>query len=402
MTKRYNPTGTRRKICVVTGTRAEYGLLYWLIKEIEANKDLELQIIVTGMHLSGEFGLTYKEIEKEFKIDKKIEMLLSSDTAVGISKSMGLAQISFAESYEELQPDILVVLGDRYEIFSAVSAAMIARIPIAHLHGGETTEGAFDEAIRHSITKMSHLHFTATEEYKNRVIQLGENPSRVFNVGGMGIENIKRLNLLAKEEFEESIDFKLNKKNILVTFHPVTLESSTAKEQFQNLLDAIDELQDTNIIFTKANSDTDGKIINKMIDTYVGKNIHKSVFFTSLGQLRYLSALQYVDAVVGNSSSGLLEAPSFKIGTINIGDRQKGRIKASSVIDCKPNKTSILEAFTKVYSREFQEILKTTTNPYGQGCASTKVVEELKKVNLNTILKKVFYDFDMKVKKWQI
>ena len=381
-----------KKICVVTGTRAEYGLLYWLLKEIEADKELQLQVIVTGMHLSPEFGLTYKEIEKEFKINKKIEMLLSSDTSVGISKSMGLAQISFAESYDELKPDIVIVLGDRYEIFSATSAAMIARIPIAHIHGGEKTEGAFDESIRHSITKMSHLHFTATEDYKNRVIQLGEDPSRVFNVGGMGIENIKRLELLNKKEFEKSIEFKLNIKNILVTFHPVTLENSTAKEQFQQLLDAIDELEDTNIIFTKANSDTDGRVINQMIDEYVTKNSHKSIVFTSLGQLRYLSALQYVDAVVGNSSSGLAEAPSFKIGTINIGDRQKGRIKASSVIDCEPNKDSILKSFEKLYSKEFQETLKTTINPYGDGCASKKIVEILKSVDLKNILKKSFYD----------
>jgi len=381
-----------RKICVVTGTRAEYGLLFWLMKEIENDTDLELQIIVTGMHLSPEFGLTYKEIEKDFSVNKKIEMLLSSDTSIGISKSMGLAQISFAETYEELDPDILVVLGDRYEIFSAVSAAMIARIPIVHLHGGEITEGAFDESIRHSITKMSHLHFTATEEYKNRVIQLGEQPSRVFNVGGMGIENIKRLKLLSKEEFEESIDFKLNRKNILVTFHPVTLENSTAKDQFQELLDAIDELQDTNIIFTKANSDTDGRVINHMIDEYVSKNSSKSVAFTSLGQLRYLSALQYVVCVVGNSSSGLLEASSFKIGTINIGDRQKGRIKADSVIDCTPDKPDITKAFEKLYSHEFKEILKTVKNPYGDGCASEKIIREIKKVDLNTILKKSFYD----------
>lgn len=381
-----------KKICIVTGTRAEYGLLYWLMKEIESDKDLELQLIVTGMHLSSEFGLTYKEIEKEFKIDKKIEMLLSSDTSIGISKSMGLAQISFAEAYEELKPDIVIVLGDRYEIFSATSAAMIAKIPIAHLHGGETTEGAFDESIRHSITKMSHLHFTATEEYKNRVIQLGEHPSRVFNVGGMGIENIKRLKFLSKEEFEKSIDFKLNKKNILVTFHPVTLENSTAKEQFQELLDAIDELEDTNIIFTKANSDTDGRVINQMIDEYVSKNFHKSIGFASLGQLRYLSALQYVDVVVGNSSSGLLEAPSFKIGTINIGDRQKGRIKAESVIDCLPNKKSIEEAFDKLYSIEFQSILLNIQNPYGDGCASQKIIKNIKKVNLQNILKKSFYE----------
>ncbi|QNM89146.1 UDP-N-acetylglucosamine 2-epimerase (hydrolyzing) [Aliarcobacter cryaerophilus] len=381
-----------KKICVVTGTRAEYGLLYWLLKEIEADKELQLQVIVTGMHLSSEFGLTYKEIEKEFKINKKIEMLLSSDTSIGISKSMGLAQISFSEAYEELKPNIVVVLGDRYEIFSATSAAMIARIPIAHIHGGEITEGAFDESIRHSITKMSHLHFTATNEYKNRVIQLGENPSRVFNVGGMGIENIKRLKLLSKDEFEKSIEFKLNIKNILVTFHPVTLENSTAKEQFQQLLDTIDELEDTNIIFTKANSDTDGRVINKMIDEYVTKNSHKSIVFTSLGQLRYLSALQYVDAVVGNSSSGLAEAPSFKIGTINIGDRQKGRIKASSVIDCEPNKDSILKSFEKLYSKEFQNSLINVKNPYGDGCASKKIVEILKNVDLKNILKKSFYD----------
>jgi GDP/UDP-N,N'-diacetylbacillosamine 2-epimerase (hydrolysing) len=382
----------KRKICIVTGTRAEYGLLYWLMKEIEKDKSLELQLIVTGMHLSPEFGLTYKEIEKDFKIDKKIEMLLSSDTAIGISKSMGLAQISFAEAYDELKPDILVVLGDRYEIFSAVSSAMIFNIPIAHLHGGEITEGAFDESIRHSITKMSHLHFTAATEYKNRVIQLGEQPNKVFNVGGLGIDNIKKLELLSKKEFEKSIDFKLNKKNIIVTFHPVTLEHSTAQEQFQNLLDAIDILKNTNIIFTKANSDTDGRIINSMIDRYVSANSDKSVGFTSLGQLRYLSALQYVDAMVGNSSSGLLEAPSFKIGTINIGDRQKGRIKADSIIDSNPDTLSISKAFDKLYSKKFQATLKKVENPYGNGGSSEKIIEIIKKTNISNIIIKSFYN----------
>ena len=382
----------RRKICVVTGTRAEYGLLYWLMKEIEADSNLELQLIVTGMHLSPEFGLTYKEIEKDFKIDKKIEMLLSSDSAIGISKSMGLVQISFAEAYEELRPDILVVLGDRYEIFSAVASAMIANIPIAHLHGGETTEGAFDESIRHSITKMSHLHFTATDEYRNRVIQLGEHPSRVFNVGGLGIDNIKKLKLLSKEEFEASIDFKLGLKNILITFHPVTLENSTAKEQFQILLDVVDELEDTHIIFTKANSDTDGRIINSMIDEYVKNHNNKSVCFTSLGQLRYLSALQYVDAMVGNSSSGLAESPSFKIGTINIGDRQKGRIMADSVIDCNSDFISIRSGFEKLYSKEFQNNLQKVENPYGKGGASLEIKNILKTIDLKNILKKSFYD----------
>jgi len=390
---------SRRKICVVTGTRAEYGLLYWLMKEIEEDNDLELQLIVTGMHLSPEFGLTYKEIEKEFKIDKKIEILLSSDTSIGISKSMGLAQISFAEAYDELKPDILVVLGDRYEIFSAVSSAMIANIPIAHLHGGETTEGAFDESIRHSISKMSHLHFTATDEYKNRVIQLGEHPSRVFNVGGLGIDNIKKLKLLSKDEFEKSIDFKLNKKNILITFHPVTLENSTAKEQFQVLLDVVDELEDTNIIFTKANSDTDGRIINSMIDEYVVQNSHKSVGFTSLGQLRYLSALQYVDAMIGNSSSGLAEAPSFKIGTINIGDRQKGRIMADSVIDCDSDFNAIKNSFTRLYSEEFRKELIDSENPYGMGGASLEIKNILKNVDLENILKKQFYDLKVEYDK---
>jgi len=381
-----------KKICVVTGTRAEYGLLYWLMKKIQADVELELQLIVTGMHLSPEFGLTYLEIEKEFKISKKVEMLLSSDTAVGISKSVGLAQIGFADAYNELKPDLLVVLGDRYEIFSAVSTAMIARIPIAHLHGGETTEGAFDEAIRHSITKMSHIHFTAADEYKNRVIQLGEQPNRVFNVGGLGIENIVKLKLLSKTDFEKSINFKLATKNILVTFHPVTLEGSTSKNQFQELLDALDTLENTHIIFTKANSDTGGRIVNNMIDEYVAKNKFKAVCFTSLGQLRYLSALQYVDAMVGNSSSGLAEAPSFKIGTINIGDRQKGRIKADSIIDSLPNKESILQAFDYLYSDNFKKKLTEVKNPYGDGCASKKIIEEIKVNKLKGLLKKSFYD----------
>lgn len=381
-----------KKVCVVTGTRAEYGLLYWLIKELNEDKDIDLQLVATGMHLSPDFGLTYKEIEKDFKIDRKVEILSKNDSPSGICNSIGLGVIGFGTAFTELQPDIIVVLGDRYEILAVSTAAMINRIPIAHLHGGEATEGLIDEAIRHSITKMSHLHFTATNEYKNRVIQLGENPSRVFNVGGMGIENIKRLKLLSKDEFEKSIDFKLNKKNILVTFHPVTLENSTAKQQFQELLNAIDKLENTNIIFTKANSDTDGRVINYMIDEYVGKNSLKSVCFTSLGQLRYLSALQFVDAMVGNSSSGLAEAPSFKIGTINIGDRQKGRIKASSIIDCEANETSIKEAFYKLYSKEFQETLKTTINPYGDGCASKKIIEVIKSTNLDDILKKSFYD----------
>ena len=385
----------KRKICVVTGSRAEYGLLYWLLKEIENDKKLDLQLIVTGMHLSPEFGLTYKEIEKDFKIKKKININLSLDTTKGISRSMSVAQSSFSIAYNQLKPDILVVLGDRYEIFSAAISAMIARIPIAHIHGGEATEGLIDEAIRHCITKMSHIHFTATKEYSRRIIQLGEHPKRVFNVGGMGIENIKRLKLLNKKKFEKLINFKLGKKNILVTFHPVTLDKNTSKIHFQELLSAIDKLKDTNIIFTKANSDTDGKIINKMIDNYTKKNSKKSFAIPSLGQLKYLSALQYMDFIIGNSSSGLLEAPSFKLGTINIGDRQDGRIKAKSVIDCLPNQKSISRAIKIVYSKKFKNSLKKIQNPYSNNNSvypSKKIVKVLKSIQLHNILKKKFFD----------
>ena len=385
-----------RKICVVTSTRAEYGLLYWLLKEIEADSELKLQLIVTGMHLSPEFGLTYKEIEKEFKIDKKIEILSSSHTSLDICAEMARVYEKFAPALAELKPDILVLLGDRYEIFGVAGVASIMQIPIAHIHGGETTQGAFDEAFRHSITKMSHIHFAATNEYANRIIQLGEDPSRVFNVGGPGIENIKKLNLLNKDEFEKSIKFKLAKKNILITFHPVTLENSSAREQFNELLNALDELEETNFIFTKANSDTDGDVINKMIDEYVSENPQKAVAFASLGQLRYLSAIKFVDIVLGNSSSGLLEVPSFKKATINIGDRQKGRARASSVIDVRPVKEEILAAIKRAYSKEFEQTLKDTINPYDGGNPSKKMVKILKEIKLDGILKKKFYDIGIK------
>jgi len=383
---------SKRKICIVTGSRADYGLLYWLIKEVEKDKNLKLQLIATGMHLSSKYGSTYKEIEKDFKIDKKINISLSSDTSEGISRSMGIAQIAFSKAYNKLKPDIVVVLGDRFEIFSAVSSAMISRIPIAHIHGGEATEGLMDEAIRHCITKMSHIHFTATDEYSKRVIQLGEAPNKVFNVGGTGIENIKRLKFLTKEEFEKSIKFKLNIKNILVTFHPVTLENKTSKKHFQEILNSLDELKDTNIIFTKANSDVDGKIINQMIDQYTKKNLDKSISVASLGQLNYLSALQHIDVIIGNSSSGISEAPSFKIGTINIGDRQNGRIKAKSVVDCLSNKKDINRAIKKVYSDEFKNLLKNVKNPYGNGRSSKKIIKVLKTVKLDNILKKNFFN----------
>jgi len=383
---------TRRKICVVTGSRAEYGLLYWLMKEIDADSELELQIIATGMHLSSEFGNTYQQIESDgFVIDKKVDIDLSDDSETGISRSMGLGIIGFASAFNDLKPNLCIVLGDRFEIFSAVSAAMIAKIPIAHLHGGEVTEGMIDEAIRHSITKMSHFHFVATQIYENRVIQLGENPNRVFNFGGLGVDNIKQLKLLSRKSLEKVINFNFAEKNLMVTFHPVTLERSSAEIQFKELLLALDDLQDTKIIFTKANCDADGSIINSMIDNYVTEH-DNTTSFTTMGQLNYLSALQFVDAIVGNSSSGLLEAPSFKIGTINIGDRQKGRVMADSVINCLPKKENIIKSIERMYSKDFQNIIKNTKNPYDSGGASKKIFRVIKDINLEGVLKKPFYE----------
>jgi GDP/UDP-N,N'-diacetylbacillosamine 2-epimerase (hydrolysing) len=385
-------SGMRRKICVVTGTRADYGCLRWVMEGIKRADGLELQVIATGMHLSPEFGLTYREIEKDgFVIDRKVEMLLSSDTPTGISKSMGLGMMGFGEALEQLKPDLVLVLGDRFEIFAAASAAMVARIPLAHLHGGETTEGAIDEAIRHAITKMSHLHFVAAEDYRRRVIQLGESPERVFLVGGLGIDNILRLELLDRAALEASLDFKLGAKNLLVTFHPVTLEKSTAGTQMAELLAALDELQDTHLIFTMPNADTDGRVLIHMIEQFVATRPHTRAY-TSLGQLRYLSCIRQVDGVVGNSSSGLSEVPSFRKGTVNIGDRQRGRLKAGSVIDCAPDRQSISKALHTLYSPEFQARLPEVRNPYGEGGASERVVRVLQEYPLEQLLKKTFND----------
>ena len=384
----------KNKICVITGTRAEYGLLYWVLKELEKNQFLDLQLITTCMHHSPEFGLTYKEIEKDgFFINKKLEMLLSSDTPVGVTMSIGLGMIGFADAYDELKPDIVIILGDRFELLAAASAALVARIPIAHIHGGETTEGAIDESIRHSITKMSHIHFTTTETHKNRVLQLGENPENVYNFGAPGIDNIFNLKLLTKKQLEKKINFSLGSQSILVTFHPVTLEKSTAENQFQNLLDVLGKLSKISIIFTKSNADTDGRIINKMIDQFVAMNSSRSAAFTSLGQLLYLSSLKNVDGVVGNSSSGLIEAPSLKIGTINIGDRQLGRERASSIIDCKPDSKSIEAAIEKLFSFKFKKLLKNVYNPYGNGDVSKKIVEVLERKSTFKNTKKHFFDF---------
>lgn len=383
-----------RKICVVTGTRADYGLLRWVIQGIDDAPDLDLQIIATGMHLSPRFGLTYREIEKDgFHIDKKVEMQLNSNTPDGITKSMGLGMIGFADALNELQPDILAVLGDRFEILTAVSAALVARIPVAHLHGGETTEGVIDEAIRHSITKMSHLHFVAAQKYRHRVIQLGEHPDSVFLVGGLGIDNIKRLKLLDREQLEDSLGYELDSRNLLITFHPVTLEKASAGAQMAELLGALEDEKDTRLIFTMPNADTESSEIVKLIEAFVEEHQNARAYI-SLGQLCYLSCIKHVDAVVGNSSSGLAEVPTFHKGTINIGDRQRGRLKADSVIDCAPEREAIREALRRLYSPEFQALLPEVKNPYGEGGASEKVVAVLRDYPLEGILRKSFYDLD--------
>jgi GDP/UDP-N,N'-diacetylbacillosamine 2-epimerase (hydrolysing) len=383
-----------KKICVVTGSRAEYGLLGWVMEGIRNSPKLQLQIIVTGMHLSSKFGQTEDVIDLEnFKIDYKVYMDLNSDTSEGITKSMGTAMIGFADALTQLKPDMLLILGDRYEIFVAAIAATMAKIPIVHLHGGELTEGAFDDSIRHSITKMSHLHFVATNEYRNRVIQLGEQPDRVFNVGGLGIDNIYKLKLLSKKKLEDILDFEFLKKNLLITFHPVTLEHNTSDKYMDELLQALSKLKETGLIFTMPNSDIDNKIIFKKINNFCANNEHAK-FYTSLGQLLYLSCVKYVDAVVGNSSSGLLEAPSFKKGTINIGDRQRGRLRSQSVINCEPECFSILAALNHLYSEEFQSLLPGVINPYENRKVNVseeivKIIETKSQINL---LKKNFYN----------
>lgn len=381
-----------KKICVVTGTRAEYGLLRWVMEGIRKSTTLDLQLIVTGAHLSPEFGLTVNAIEEDgLHADRKVEILLSSDTGVGISKTMGLGIIGFADALDQLRPDLLLVLGDRYEIFSAVTVAMLNRIPIAHLHGGETTEGVIDEAIRHSITKMSHLHFVATEDYRQRVVQLGEEPERVFNVGGLGVDSILRLKLLSREELEGALDFKFQTRNLLITFHPVTLEENTSAKQMDELLSALSTCQETGLIFTMPNADLEGRILFQKIKDFCSLHSHAKAY-TSLGQLRYFSCIQHVDGVVGNSSSGITEVPSFKKGTINIGERQLGRLRSTSVIDCRPDRMAISAALSHLESVEFQGQLATSKNPYGSGGASDAIVKSLETTQLESILKKKFYN----------
>ena len=382
-----------RKICVFTGTRAEYGLLKCLMERLKRTAGVTLQILASAMHLSPEFGLTYREIESDgFLIDEKIEMLLSSDTPIGTTKSMGIGLIGFGEALARLQPDIMVILGDRFEAFTCAAAATVMRIPIAHIHGGEITQGCIDEALRHSITKMSHLHFTSTETYRQRVVQMGENPGRVFNVGAPGIDGIKSLKLMGKDELEGILNYSFGLYNLLVTFHPTTLEGHSSRNHFNNLLSALDMQKDAHILFTKANADPEGREINAMVDEYVSKNPGRARVFTSMGQRVYFSAIQFVDAVVGNSSSGIIEAPSFKIATVNIGNRQKGRIRAESVIDCEPTEDAISRALEKAVSRKFKERLSLVENPYGNGGSSERIAEILVNYELGGLLDKEFFD----------
>jgi GDP/UDP-N,N'-diacetylbacillosamine 2-epimerase (hydrolysing) len=386
----------KRQICVVTGSRAEFGLLKWVMHEIQESQELELQVIATGMHLSPEYGLTSKDIEQSgFFIDYKVDMLLGATTVTAVTKSVGLGVIGFADAYSNIKPDLIVVLGDRFELISAVTAALIACIPVAHLHGGEVTEGAYDDAIRHSITKMSHLHFVATDEYARRVIQLGEDPDRVFLVGGLGVDSIKRTKLLSLADLEMSLDFKFGKKNLLVTFHPVTLDGGSSSIQMNMLLEALLELEDTHLIFTLPNADTGSQELSKLVKNFVTHRPNSCVF-SSLGQQRFLSCMQYVDAVVGNSSSGIVEAPSMGIGTINIGDRQRGRLYAESVIHCAPTYEGINSALQKLYDPSFKKLIQSSINPYGNGGASKRIVEIIERQPLDCLIKKCFYDLSLK------
>lgn len=383
-----------KKICVITGTRAEYGLLKPLIKKISDDSGVELQLVVTGMHLSPEFGLTYREIEEDgFEITERNEMLLSSDTPNGIAKSIGLGMIGFADIFTRIKPDIVVILGDRYEALAAATAAMVHRIAIAHIHGGELTEGLIDDSIRHTITKMSILHFTSTETYRNRVIQLGEHPERVKCVGALGIENIKTQKLMSRKELEDNLCIRLDRPFMMISFHPVTLENNTAKEQFENLLKALDSFKEYQFVFTKANSDTNGREINQKIDEYVNNNERRAVAYTSLGMVKYLSMLKYCEMVVGNSSSGIIEAPSFHIPTVNIGDRQKGRMRGESVIDCGCSVSEIENAIYTAQVMYRNNELQDVVNPYEGKSTSELVLSTIKCYLASGInIKKHFYD----------
>ena len=381
-----------RKICVVTGSRADYGLLRSVMQGIKNDPNLIIQVIATGMHLSPTFGLTYKEIESDgFFIDEKVEVITEIDTPEEISQSIAKGITGCAKAFNRLEPDLILLLGDRYEIFSAAIAAHVALIPIAHIHGGELTGGALDEAFRHSISKMSSLHFVAAEEYKKRLIQLGENPKNIYLAGGLGVDSIKKHKLLNKHELENKLNIKFLDKSLLITFHPVTLDIESSEFQFKELLKALSNFKDTTLIFTMPNADTGGRKLINMVEEFVIENKNAKAF-TSLGQLLYFSCILNMDGVVGNSSSGVLEVPSFKKATVNIGDRQLGRLQAESIINCKPLKKDILNAIEKLYSSSFQTLLDRVTNPYNGTGVNEKIIEVLGAISLDGIIKKDFYD----------
>lgn len=384
----------RKKVCIVTGSRAEYDLFYPLLKELGKEPAFRTQIAVTGMHLSPRYGSTYRQILRDgFTIDEKVKIPLDDNTSAGIIRSVGLGMIGFSAAFKRLGPDFVVLLGDRFETYSAAAAAFIAGIPIAHLYGGELTEGSIDDAIRHSITKMSVLHFTSTEEYRRRVIQLGEEPDRVFNVGALGIDNIRNLKLLSRDELEKELKFGLGGRTMLATFHPATLERGVSGSQIAGVLSALRFFGDLRIVFTRPNSDIDSKIISRLIDKYVQGNPKKSMVVTSLGRLKYLSLLRSVDVVLGNSSSGIIETPSFGKPTVNVGDRQRGRIMAGNIIQCAPGRESVIRALKKAFSPEFRSSCRNVKSPYGNGSAAKKIVSILKRRSpVAGDLKKRFYD----------
>jgi len=382
-----------RRIAVVTGSRADYGLLYWVMKGIQEDAALDLRLLVTGMHLSPEFGYTCREIEADgFTVDAKVETLLSSDTAVGIAKSIGLGCIGFADAFAAMAPDLVLLLGDRFESFAAAQAAMVARLPIAHIHGGEATEGLIDEAIRHAITKMSHLHFVSAEAFRSRVIQLGESPERVFVVGAPGLDHIRRTKLMPANEIRKRLDLSRGRRLIVVTYHPVTLSSSPPARQLGELLTALDAFPDVQIVFTYPNADTSGREIIAALEAYSRRRRDDVRLAVSLGQRKYLSLVKCADIVVGNSSSGLIEVPSFGKPTVNIGDRQKGRLRATSVIDCAEERGAIEEAIRTGLGEKFAGLAKRTVNPYGDGRTAPRIVRELKRARLEGILMKTFFD----------
>lgn len=379
-----------KKIAVVTGARSEYGLLSHLIKQIHEDTALTLQLIVTGMHLSPEFGLTYQQILNDgLKIDEKIEMLLSSDTAVGVTKSMGLGLIGFADAFERLKPDLIILLGDRFETLAAAQAALIAKIPVLHIHGGELSLGALDDAMRHSITKMSHLHFVAAEAYRQRVIQLGEHPDHVFNVGAMMLDALEGAKLLTRAELAADLKVVFKKHNFLITYHPET--GGSGHSDFESLLNAMLEFEDTLLIFTEANADASGRAINGMIHDFCARH-PQAVAFKALGQKRYLSLLKQVDIVIGNSSSGIIEAPYYYVPTVNIGTRQTGRIKPLSVIDCEATISDVITAVEQALSTEHREKMNDMPLPYGKGKVAHQIIDVIKKIDFATLNQKSFYD----------